>query len=144
MSVFLYDSFDLLFNMLAYSCRCIQSLGPQYWYPWTTKECGTWGLQYGKDSTLGNNCISGSGLQFTTLLMNITFLLMLYFVAKPWDNNLSTVFEMKRIISHYLYSFEVFFFFNLFIQSWGFDYTTKHKGGKRRLFRCTGLYLYVS
>lgn len=73
-------------NVHAYSCRCIQTLGRLYWSPWTTKACGTWGLQYGKGSTLGNNSISGSGLRFTALLMNMTFLLMLYVVAKPLDN----------------------------------------------------------
>lgn len=139
MAIFIWFFYILFLICFAYSCRCIQTLGPQYWSPWTIKVCGTSGLQYGIGSTLGNNCISESGMQPTTLPMNMTFLLTLYFVAKPWEGSLST--------THY-YLFEAFFLSKniLIFQSWGFDYKTTHKEGRKKIgfFSCTGLYLYVS
>lgn len=62
--------------------RYIHSLGLLYWCPWTTKECGIWGLQFGKGSILGNNFISRFGMRSTALLMSTTFLLIFLFVAK--------------------------------------------------------------
>lgn len=125
MAIFIWFFYILFLICFAYSCRCIQTLGPQYWSPWTIKVCGTSGLQYGIGSTLGNNCISESGMQPTTLPMNMTFLLMLYFVAKPWEGSLST--------THY-YLFEAFFLSKniLIFQSWGFDYKTTHKQGRKK------------
>lgn len=130
--------------MFAYSCRCIQTLGQLYWSPWTTKVCGTWGLQYGKGSTLGNNSISGSGLRFTALPMNMTFLLMLYVAAKPLDPISRTDYLFKV--------FSVFIFLLPVMRVWLQDKTLKGRENRglllclshklRWIFLC--LYNYVS
>lgn len=83
------DNTNLLINfwrvfpcMHMFCYRYIHSLGLLYWCPWTTKECGIWGLQFGKGSILGNNFISRFGMRSTALLMSTTFLLIFLFVAK--------------------------------------------------------------
>lgn len=95
-----------------FSCRYIPGLGLLYWFPWTTKACGIWGLQYGKGSISDSSSISGSLIHFTALLMNMIFLKMLYFVEKLLEGTLSMT----------IYLFCIWFF-----QSWWVDCDIKGK-----------------
>lgn len=78
--------------------RYIQMLGQPYWCRWTIKVCGTWGLQFGKDSILGSSYISGFGMLSIVFILNTIFLLMYCFVVKPLDIILSII--MVSFSSH--------------------------------------------
>lgn len=56
--------------------RFIQMDGLRSWCHWTTKECGTWGLQCGQDSTWGSSSTSECGLQRKATPMSTTCLQM--------------------------------------------------------------------
>lgn len=90
-AIFNLFSSDMLTWFASNYHRHIQMLGQPYWYPWTIKVCGTWGLQFGKDSILGSSYISEFGMLSTVFILNTIFLLMYCFVVKPLDIILSII-----------------------------------------------------
>lgn len=69
--------------MKIHLCRCIPARGLLYMLDLTMWECGTWGLSFGHDSTLDNNCICVFTPHRLQLGTNILFRRMPVLVAEP-------------------------------------------------------------